>query len=158
MEEFLILARCLEPIRLPKDEAIDLFNRISDKEKVAGEFKRVITFPNFTITCVEHALFSIECQRNFLNATSERECILQLNTIHPRDDRTKIIEERFKQVDKYNGYYQSWVEPIKKAMTEDYSKTANILLIKLKLAEAESIWVYTEYCFCWRNIFLIGSE
>jgi len=148
MEEFLILARCLEPEELPENKAIKLFNNLSDNQRIEdNESKRVISFNRFAIGCVDRGLFSLDSQIQFLKAIDISECILQLNAIKPKENATKLIEERFKKVGKYTDYYKSWVEPIKKALKEDYSKNANIVLIKLKLIDAESIHVYTKYFY-----------
>ncbi len=145
MEEFLSLSRNLEPVRLQLDEATRLFNKLSDKERVGeDETKRVISFQNFAIGCVENDLFTLQAQLAFLKVIDKKECILQLNAVHPKDDRTRLVEERLRSVSKYTDYYASWVEPIKKALVGDYSKNANVILIKLKLIEAESVRVCTE--------------
>ena len=144
MEELLILSRYLEPIRLPVDEAVKLFNKISDKERVGDDTHRIITFKSFAIGCVENNLFSLETQKAFLRVTDKKECVLQLNSMYPKDDRIKMVEERFKAAGEYTPYYASWIEPIKRSLAGDYSKNANVILIKLKLIEAESMRVYVE--------------
>lgn len=105
---------------------------------------RVISFQSFAIGCVENDLFSLSTQQEFLKITDKTECIEQLNQLMPKNNRTKLVCERFNSVGEFDHYYKNWIEPIDNALNSEYSKKANVILIKLKLIEAESIRVFTE--------------
>ncbi len=103
-----------------------------------------MSFQSFAICCVEYGLFSVVSQRAFLKATNNQECIIELQRSSPQQ-RIKIVEERFRAVGLYELYHTNWIAPIEQALKVDYMKKANVILIKLKLIEAESIRTFIEY-------------
>jgi len=139
------LSKCLEPIKLPSEKALRLFNKLSDKLITANGAKRVITFRSFAIGCVENGIFSQQSQNAFLNVKDKSECLSQLNSMNPKE-WIKIIQERLKlSGEKAKYYHDFWMIPIEKSLNTDYSNMAHILLIKLKLLNAESYRLLQEY-------------
>ncbi len=104
--------------------------------------KRVISFPSFAIGCVENGLFTPEVQHAFLKVGDKSECLHQLSSLSPKQCM-KMIEERFRRVGMLEKYAK-WISPIEQSLKSDYTSTANIILIKFKLLEAESISVCEE--------------
>lgn len=118
---------------------------MSEAKRNGKEIVRVISFHNFAIFCVEHDLFTSNIQQNFLKIKDKSECFDLLGGIELIEDKLKLVEERFKALGKYEYYHNTWIEPIRKKIKEDYKREAYVILIKQKLIEAESIRVYTAY-------------
>eukprot|EP00826_Nyctotherus_ovalis_P019663 TRINITY_DN16090_c0_g2_i2.p1 TRINITY_DN16090_c0_g2~~TRINITY_DN16090_c0_g2_i2.p1 ORF type:complete len:189 (+),score=26.75 TRINITY_DN16090_c0_g2_i2:194-760(+) len=145
-EEFLLIARCIEPIKLPQRKALMLFNKLSDRKMTNEGMKRLISFRNFAIGSVENGLFSLEAQKTFLNVKDKADCLKQLKEMNA--ERMRVIEERFKMMGSKGKWYRnSWYLPIEKALSQNYEGIATVLLIKLKLLEAESVKIIPEYVY-----------
>ncbi len=103
----------------------------------------MISFPSFAIGCVENGLFTPEVQRAFLKVHDKSECLHQLNSLSPKQCM-KMIEERFRRAGRLEKYAKWWISPIEQALKSDYTSTANVILIKFRLLEAESISICEE--------------
>lgn len=143
MEEFLVLARCLEPLRLPTEEAIKLFNKLSDKFISKDVSTRLITFQRFAIGCVENELFSPAAQEAFLQIKDKSQSLAILKGLNPIE-RLKMIKARLHEIKKDDAHYGNWITIIEQSLQTDYTKTAKVILIKIKLLEAESARVFIE--------------
>lgn len=108
-----------------------------------GDATRVISFQSFAIGCIENNLFALNVQLDFLKIKQKSDCYKELFSLNTTE-MLKIIGERFKSAGNYENYYKNWLSPIEQALKTDYSATANILLFKLKLTEAESKYVLIE--------------
>lgn len=132
-----MLSSCLEPIKLPYEKTIELFNTLSQKQKIGNAKVVSLTFPLFAIGCIENDLFTQEVQQQFLQVQDMSKCYEKLQELKPIE-RIKLIKERFSVIGKLDAYMNKWIRPIENAIQSNFSKEAKIIFIKLKLIEAES--------------------
>ncbi len=132
-EEFALLARRLEPVRLPPEQAAILFKKMSCVPGGISGRRKLISLRRFAIACMENGLYTPSSQRHFLEVPhKEPECRLLLKSIldHGTD---RIVAERLGQTT-----IAGWLQPIT-------GKESRVLLIRFSLLEAESVFLWTEY-------------
>ena len=124
MDEFLNLARYIEPERLPVTKAEELFKKLCDNTNDLT----TLSFSNFAIGCVEYSLFSVESQKVFLGTKSDDECLEKVQAFI-KEENIKLIKQRLKSVSKLPSYMKNWIFSIDEVLKKEISKESSHIKI-----------------------------